>query len=410
MLLLDFWPLRRLKTGRLVSCVLEKMPFFALAAASGLITFIVQSNSGAMVERLPFIARASNALVSCCRYLGKWVWPVNLSVFYPHPGQRPMTTVLLCGVLLLVISVLAIRFRPQRPYLFVGWFWFLGTLVPVIGLIQVGIQSLADRYTYLPMIGLLFPLVWGAQELTSHWRYRSVLLPAMGIAVLLLCSAATRKQIEVWKNGETLFRHALEVTRNNTVAHLNLGVVLEKQGHLEDARAEYDQALRLTPESAEARRNLGIVLEKMGRDDEALGQLREALRLEPNSAEACNAAGAILGREAHFSQAVDYIEKAIALKPEFAEAHFNLAVIQATRGNLDAAISQYEETLKLRPSDAEAHNFLGGALAKQGRLDDAISHFEKAASIKPDFEDALKNLAHARELKNSPPAAGPSKP
>ena len=235
MLLLDYWPLQiALRTHRtlnsqhsstILRLVWEKIPFFALAAAASVVTFVVQKQGGAVmaVENLPLGARGGNALISYCRYLGKLFWPTDLAVFYPHPGHWPLAKVLLAGGLMLGISVLLFVQRRRHPFLLMGWLWFVGTLVPVIGLVQVGEQAMADRYTYIPSLGVLILTVWGAYELTRRWRYQVIALSVAGSAAIVLCLALTRQQLGYWQDSEALFRHALEVTENNYLAHNNLG-------------------------------------------------------------------------------------------------------------------------------------------------------------------------------------------
>ena len=226
MLLLDYWPLNRIRNSEFgirnfIKLVMEKIPFFALAAAASLVTYAVQQQQGAVVtvENLPPGARVGNALVSYCRYLGKMFWPTDLAVYYPYPGYWPVAEVLLAGVLLCGISALLFVQRRRHPFLLVGWLWFVGTLVPVIGLVQVGEQAMADRYTYIPSVGVLIMTIWGAYELTRRWRYHAVGLSLAGAAAIILCCALTRQQLGYWQDSETLFRHALEVTQNNYIAH-----------------------------------------------------------------------------------------------------------------------------------------------------------------------------------------------
>ena len=255
LLLLDYWPLGRNaecgmrnaepgaggkvqgRTWPWMKLVREKAPFFLLAAIASAVTLITQHRAKALatVENIRLIDRLANALVSYCRYLAKFLWPAKLAVFYPEPVKWPTATVLLAGLLLLGISIMAVALRHRHRYLPVGWLWSLGTLVPVIGLVQVGAQAMADRYTYVPLIGVALLLVWGMHELTSRWQFRAVLLSAAAAAGMILCVALTRRQIGHWRDTETLFRHALAVTDDNWVAHHNLGDALEKRGRLDEA-------------------------------------------------------------------------------------------------------------------------------------------------------------------------------
>ena len=278
--------------------VFEKIPFFALAAAASVVTFVVQQHGGALAagENLSLGARSANALISCCRYLVKLFWPTDLAVFYPHPGHWPMGEVLLAGALLLGISVLFIVKRRRYPFLLVGWLWFCGTLVPVLGFVQVGEQSMADRYTYIPSLGMLVLAIWGACELAGRWRHHVVALSVAGSAVIVLCFALTRQQLGYWRDSENLFGHALEVTHDNYLAHLNFGTARLKKGQIDEAIRQYQEAIRLKPYSAEVHNNLGAALGMKGKIDEAIRQYQEAIRLKPDYAEARNNLARALGK------------------------------------------------------------------------------------------------------------------
>ena len=228
---------------------MEKLPFFGLAAVASVVTFVVQQRGGAFEEgeNLPLGARSGNALISYCRYLGKLFWPTDLAVFYPHPGYWPLEQVLLAGGLLLGITVLFFATRRRYPFLLMGWLWFCGTLVPVIGLVQAGSVAMADRFTYMPSLGVLIIAIWGAYELTRRWRYHVIALSVAGCAAIVLCFGLTRQQLGYWKDSETLFRHALEVTENNYLAHNNLGHVLVKKGQIDEAISQFQEAIRLKP-------------------------------------------------------------------------------------------------------------------------------------------------------------------
>ena len=253
MLLLDYWPLQRFKvqgSGFSVrSLVVEKIPFFALAAAASVVTFVVQKKGGAIaaIESLPLGARAGNALVSYCRYLGKTFWPADMAVLYPHPGHWPLAEVLLAGLFLAGISALVFMQRRRQPFMLMGWLWFVGTLVPVIQLVQAGLVAMADRFTYVPSVGLLVLIIWSGYELTRGWRHHVMLLSLAGAAAVVLCMALTRQQLGYWRDSETLFRHALKVTQNNYFAHYNLGDALFSQGQTDEAISQFREAIRLKP-------------------------------------------------------------------------------------------------------------------------------------------------------------------
>jgi protein O-mannosyl-transferase len=451
LLLLDFWPLNRVtgdewrmtrfripvpQLSTFSQLLFEKLPFFALAAAASIVTFMVQKQTGAVktVDTFPLGARVGNALISYCRYVGKTFWPANLAVYYPHPGYWPLEKVLLAGVFLCGISALLFMKRGRYPFLLMGWLWFVGTLAPVIGLVQVGGQAMADRYTYIPSLGLLILTVWGAHELTSRWRHQVIGLSMAGLAAIILCCAATRQQLGYWQDSETLFRHTLEVTESNALAHNNLGLALLDKGQTGDAISQFQEAIRLNPNYADAHYNLGTALLQKGQTDEAMIEFQEAIRLKPDYAHAhINLGVALLNQgradeaNRHFQEAIrlnpdfadanynlgvallnkgqtdgaiSQFQAAIRLKPDFAEAHINLGVALARNNQLDEAISQYQEAIRLKPDFAEAHYNLGVALARKNQIDGAISQFQEALRLKPDYANAQKNLERALDLKN----------
>jgi protein O-mannosyl-transferase len=404
MLLLDYWPLGRLQLktqdSRLrtsLPLLIEKLPFCILAALVSVVTFVVQQGGGAVaaVEHLPLGARVENALISYGRYLGKLFWPTELAIYYPHPGRWPLEKVLLAGGLLLGLSVLFFRQRRRAPFLLMGWLWFLGALVPVIGLVQVGDQAMADRYTYLPSLGVLILVVWGACELTRHWRYQVLAWSvAVGVAVVF-CLALTRQQIGYWRDSEALFRHAVEVTQNNEFAHNNLGVALDRNAHLDEAIRQFQEAVRLQPSHSVSHYNLGIALDKKGQMAEAIHQFQEAIRLRPAYAEAHYNLGIALGRKGQMDQAIRQYEEAIRLKPAYAEAHNDLGIALGRKGQMDLAIRQFQEAVRLRPAYAEAHFNLGLALGLRGQSAEAIRYFEEALKAKPDYPEAHNYLGSA---------------
>jgi tetratricopeptide (TPR) repeat protein len=435
MLLLDYWPLRRFELptinsplSTILRLVTEKIPFFVLAVAASVVTFMVQKHAGAVeaVENLPLGARSGNALISYCRYLGKLFWPTDLAVYYPHPGQWPPGKVLLAGGLVLGLSVLLFVMRRRAPFLLMGWLWFVGTLVPAIGLVQVGSHAMADRYTYIPSLGVLILASWGAYELTRRWHYGVMALSVAGSAAIVLCLALTRQQLGHWQDSGTLFRHALAVTENNQIAHKAFGDALDEQGQTEEAIRQYQEALRLKPGYADAHNNLANALLKQGRIDEAIRQFQEALRLKPDhanahnnlgdallkkgqideairqyqevirlkpdSADAHNDLGDALLKKGQIDEAIRQFQEAIRLKPDYVDAHNNLGVALGMKGQIDEAMRQFQETIRLKADHAEAHNNLGIALGKKGQTDEAIHQYQEALRLKPDYADARRNL------------------
>ena len=417
MLLLDYWPLGRnaefgvrnagarirnaeagaagTVPGRAspwMKLVWEKIPFFALAAAASIVTFVVQGGAMAEAKSFPLGMRSGNALISYCRYLGRLFWPTDLAVFYPYPEHWPLEEVLLGGGLIVGVSGLLFVLRRRAPFLLMGWLWFCGTLVPVIGLVQVGAQAMADRYSYIPSLGVLILAVWGAYELSRRWHYAAMALPVAGCAAIALCLALTRQQLGHWKNTETLFQHALAVTENNWLAHNTIGSILEKKGQFNEAITHYQEAIRLKPDYAEARYNLGVALVSNGQIDEAMGQFQEAIRLDPECAEAHNNLGVALVNKGQIDEAIRQHREALRVKPDYAEAHYNLGIALIRKGQIDEAISQYHEAIRLKPDYADAHNNLGNILLKKGQIDEAISQFQETLRLQPDYALAHNNL------------------
>jgi Flp pilus assembly protein TadD len=372
MLLLDFWPLRRFQLsaihcrlstyGRLF---LEKWPFFLLSAGSCVVAFIAQQASGA-VQSLgvsPAGQRVENALVAYARYLGKTLWPNVLAIPYPPVRHWPLVVAALAAVLLAVLTLGALWKGRRFPYIAVGWLWFLGTLVPVIGIIQVGDQSMADRYTYFPLIGLFVALVWTATAIASGGRYRPAALPAVGVGVLLVCAIVTRQQVRLWRNSETLFLHATEVTRGNYVAHNGLGLHYFKQGRVDEAVRQYAAALQMNPLYDAAHSNLGRALADQRRYDEAVTHFETALSLRPDDVKTRNNLGNVLAQQGRHEEAVREFEEALRLNPDHVTAHNNVAISYKKLGRIGEAIAHYREAIRLQPDSIEALNNLAWLLA-----------------------------------------------
>jgi Flp pilus assembly protein TadD len=405
-LLLDYWPLKRLTPARAGQLILEKVPFLALAAATGIVTFLIQPRGAAVetMEDLPLTARCANALIACCRYLGKTIWPADLAVLYPHPGHWPATDVIAAGVLLAAASVLVVMQRRRRPWLLTGWFWFLGCLVPVIGLVQVGLQSLADRYTYMPSIGLFILVVWclglwaGIPSVSVRHDAREARAPGpwlLGVGgglAIALCAWTTRAQLRYWQDGETLFRHTVEVTKNNFVACYNLGVALDQKNRPEEAIFAYQAALKIAPDYARARVNLGCDLDVEGRSDEAMQQYQQAIAAAPGNFYAHDNFGIALLKHGRSREAVEQLREAVRLAPDNAQAHNSLAAALYTDGQPAEAVQQFHEAIRLDPNDAQARFNLGCVLEKSGRISDAAEQFQEAVRINPDYQAARDHL------------------
>ncbi len=408
LLLLDYWPLGRTQWSPPVvgnnaprsfgALVGEKIPLLALSAVSCGLTIWAQHGGGAInsLGRLTLGLRMANAAVSYVRYVENAVWPTNLAVFYPYPLLPPGTVFMAVAILVAVSSVVIWRVR-RKPYLAVGWFWFLGMLVPAIGLVQVGFQSMADRYMYLPSIGLFIMLCWSVPSCAMERRNMKVIGCIGAAAVLAVCAVLSRVQAGYWKDSETLFRRALDVTRNNWLAHNNLGVALTQAGKIEEAIAHYQQALRLKPDYAEAHNNLGDISFMEGRVSDAIGHYEQALRIKPDYAEShCNL-GLALTQAGKIEEAIAHCQQALRLKLDYAEAHNNLGVALTQAGKIEEAITHYQQALRLKPDYAEVHLNLGLALVRLDRMQEAVGHWEQALRLKPDYAEAHYNLGVAFE-------------
>jgi tetratricopeptide (TPR) repeat protein len=402
LLLLDYWPLKRFNPadGRFIPwrLIVEKIPLFALSGIACAATLFAQEEA---IASLPLSARIGNALVSYVAYWGQMIYPVELAVYYPHPGNGLMLWKISAAfVLLLVISIGAIATRRKRPWFLFGWLWYLGVLVPVIGLVQVGGQARADRYTYLSQIGLYILLTWMVVELTASWRIRRWVFGAGAMVVFAVLIACAWTQTAYWRNSETLWTHALACTSDNTIAHNNLGDAFYQQGRLDEAIAQFQQTLAIDPNNAEANYDLGNAFFQQGRLDEALAQFQKTLAIQPsytdyhyNYADIHNNLGNVFLRQGRMDEAVAQFQKALAINPEDASTHYNLGNAFRQQGDVNEAITQLRKALVIKPQFAEAHYNLGNAFLQQGRMEEALTHFQKALEIKPDYVEVQNNMA-----------------
>ena len=372
LLLLDWWPLQRLpfntpspKLKPMLPLIWEKMPFLGVALVFGVLTIYAVSGLGALgaATKYPFAGRFQNALLAYLGYLKQTLWPTGLAVFYPYPETFPAWRTVGAGLAGLVLSALLLWAPRQRPYLAAGWLWYVVTLLPVIGLIQVGNFSRADRFTYVPLIGVFLAISWGAHELTRRWRYQLTALSMAGGAMLFLCLGLTRQQLGHWKESETLFQHALEVTENNYTAHDNLGNALLERGQSDEAIRQFQEAIRLKPDGAEAHYSFGNAFLARGQSDEAIRQFQEAIRLKPDCALPHNNLGVALLKKGQIDEAINPFQEAIRLKPDYAFAYSNLGLALSKKGRFDEAIRQFQEALRLRPDYADARKYLDAVLA-----------------------------------------------
>ena len=432
LLLLDVWPLGRASAlgGQTTTAVLvrEKVPLFVLAAGASVATYLVQRGGGAVIsmESISSGERLANAFLSYLTYLGQTLWPAGLAVFYPFPQKLPWWQGAGCAAAVLGITVLLARVFRRAPFLLVGWLWYLGTLVPVIGIVQVGEQARADRYTYVPLVGIFIMLAWSAATAVRRWPGTKWAVCGVLAAVSVACLVLTRMQVGYWKDSESLFRHAIDVTQGNYVAYNNLGVVerdrhrltqamadyrealrirpssleahsnlseaLLKEGRLDEATVQILETLRLKPDSAEGHVNLGAALDKRGKLDAAMAEYREALRLAPENAVAHSGLGGVLADLGRTEEGLRELREALRLRPEYADGYYSLGWLLATQGRAAEAIPNFQEAIRLDPDDTEAHYNLGTALAAEGRLGEAMVEFQAALRLKPDYANAHLNL------------------
>jgi len=423
LLLLDYWPLERFGPGAGRRLALEKAPFFALSAASSVVTYLVQKSFGSIWDVVPFPIRVMNAMLSYGRYLGRMLWPANLAVFYPY-GNVPVMEWFASLVLLAGLTWLALRRRRQR-YLATGWCWYVGTLAPVIGLVQVGSQSSADRYTYIPLIGIFVMIVWGVADLAREWRIPKW-APALAAAcVLAACAAVTERQLGYWADSGTLFARALAVTTNNDQAWNGLGVYLFSQKKEEEAFRCFNKAVTVARDNDRAWNNLGEYYQRHGRRQEAWRCFTESLLLRQQPS-VCYNAGLVLKSLHRPAEAARFFARALSLDPNYiparmsladrladegkndqaageyrkvlqwdpgqVDAHCNLACVLAAQGKTGEAMAELQEALRLRPSDASSHCNMGNLLMGQGKWDQAAAEYRAALRSKPGSPEIHSNL------------------
>jgi protein O-mannosyl-transferase len=372
LLLLDFWPLQRIYGLRFTiydfrTLLLEKIPFFLLAIAGSVVTYLVQAGGGA-VAKTPWIERLANAALAYARYTGKLFWPSDLAVVYPHPKHWPLALALGAAAVLLAWTLLCVRDWRRRPFLAVGWFWFLGTLVPTIGLVQVGAASMADRYTYIPSIGFFIVVVWGAAEVFSKVKSRRIILPAAGGAALIACALVTAHQISFWRDSIALFRHAMEVTTDNYVAESTLGKAYEKAGDNVRALACYQMSVDTEPRFPNSQFNLAMSLLKFNRSAEAMEHLQAAATLEARDPQIEYELGICFLQQGALTNAADCFSNSVAIRPAFAPAQLALGTALANLAQFPAAANHFREALQLDPALAQAKANLDRLLMEHPEL------------------------------------------
>jgi len=337
--------------------------------------------------------RVANALVSYVTYALKTIWPGNLAVFYPHPGNTLPAWQIIVAALLIALSIfLSMRTLKKYPYIAVGLFWYLGTLVPVIGLVQVGNQAMADRYTYIPLIGLFIIIAWGAFDFLKKWHYHPTILIPSAISIICVLAVCTFLQLGYWQNGITLFEHAIKVTNKNCVAHNNLGVLLSKEEKFNAAVFHYDEVLKIKPHDSRTLYNKGCALREKGNLDKAAFFFKESLKTRPDNAKAHNELAYILFVQEKPDEAVLHYRNALKIKPDSTDVYNNLANVLSFQGKLDKAVSLYKEALRLDPENVDAHYNIGLFYKKQGKLKKAMTHLAKVIKIDSDYAKAYNEI------------------
>jgi Flp pilus assembly protein TadD len=406
MLLLDYWPLRRVSQPisrknfllLIAPLVREKLPLFIIAAASAIMTFVAQSHAGAVqtFTTLPIAQRLANAVVSYAKYIMLSLWPHDLAVYYPFaPAGIPGWQITGAAFLLLGITAFCVFQRNTRPYLIVGWLWFVGTTVPVIGLVQVGEQSMADRYFYVPSIGLLIAIVFGLADIARNQHVKPFLTGACAGAVLLVLATLTRVQIHYWRDTVSLFQHAAAVTPRNLRVEYNLALGLARSGRYGEAAAHFETALQIQPNHYDSLLNMGFIRSQESRWQEAIEYYQAGIHEQPNTPHGHVQLALALWKQKRNEAAYDELLRASQLAPKDANIRCDVGLALARLGRIPEAITEFHEALRLNPDNAEAHHNLGLALLASGKPRESIPEFEAALRLKPQLQPAADSLRRA---------------
>ena len=387
--LLDVWPLGRKDLKR---AVLEKIPLLAMSAASCAVTLVAQRGAIVSMAIRPLWLRVENAVVSAAVYVGKSLVPIDLAVFYPYPEEGLSEVAIAVAALTLVgIGAFVWIRRRQDPYLLVGWLWYLGMLVPVIGLVQVGGQARADRYTYLPQIGLGIALAWGIQRM-ARWVGQRGWTWLVAVSVIVAWLVLASQQTTYWRNSEVLWNHALQCTGESSVVRYNLGQIMREQGRFGEAVEQYQKAIRVQPDFVGAHANLGLALHYAKRDDEAVSHLQRALQLDSHCAIAYNNLGVVLSEQGRFDEGISQFRQAIEVHPDDVGSLVNLANALVLRGRTEEAIDQYHKALVIDPQSIRTRYNLAAALERQGQIEEAITEFRELLRLHSDSIEARRSV------------------
>ena len=399
LLLLDLWPLKRVtlsrSDARWRSVIVEKIPLLVLAAGFLVWTLVAQRGIGAVatLDALPFPARLANASMSLVTYIDKLAWPSGLAVFYPYPREMPIWWPIACAGLVIVASLIVWRSATRRPHLLLGWLWYLVTLIPVIGLVQVGSHAMADRFTYLPAIGLFVIAAWEGPELLSKIFRSRRIAPAFGLVVVIVFSIAARAQVGYWRTSEALWGRALAVTEGNYRAHAGMAEVRSQQNRIDEAIAHYVEAVRLAPDEAEWHVNLGLLLVRKGEIARAAESFERAVRLRPQDAESYNNLGAMLARLNRTTEAIAAYTRALEIRPQYPLARRNLGLALAAQGDVPAGIAMCLDAIRQSPDQAAWHYEVAMMLLSQRQVAEAVMHLNDTLRLDPSHEGARQTLA-----------------
>ncbi|MBM4305647.1 MAG: tetratricopeptide repeat protein [Deltaproteobacteria bacterium] len=389
LLLLDYWPLGRFQSKKkerwhpMIQLTIEKIPFFLFTFVMSIFTVVNHLQGGAVTpfDKLPFSIRIGNAFISYIRYIWKMLCPNELAVFYPHPIHLPLWEVIGAILLIIFITIVVIAFRREHPYLAIGWFWYLGTLIPVIGLVQAGTQAMADRFTYIPMVGLFLMISFGIPNIFMRRGFTRIILIPSGIFIFLILAILSAIQVGRWQNSVTLFTHTLNVTSNNYLIHNNLGVTLMRQGKYPEALFHLKKAMEIKPNYADAYHNLGTLLLLQGNEKEALDHFTLALEYNPKKAETHSSIGGILAKQEKFKEALFHFSEAVRLNKEDGEAHYNLGTILLQQGKTQEGVYYLNQSLETLPENPKTHHNLGLAFESMGKFEKAVEHYRKSLRI-----------------------------
>jgi tetratricopeptide (TPR) repeat protein len=417
LVLLDWWPLDRLARFRNNAAaaakkrqkpsvsypkttfrhlVGEKVPLFGMSALSCVMTLIAQRSGEVVIalEKVTLEHRVANMFVSYISYIGKTIWPSRLTVFYPHPRINFSDPIVVIYTLLFVmVSAISIYIGRRRKYAVVGWLWYVGTLVPVIGLVQVGVQAMANRYMYIPMVGLLIIVAWAVKDLVDNRPGLRVITAVLALSSLVAAVVVTQTQVGYWRNNLTLFGYALKVTENNDLAESNYALALVDEGRLDEAESHLRQAVRINPACFDDRINLGVIFLRQGKLNEAIACLNEVVRDKPDSAQAYYLLAAAYGMEKKYDDAIKSITRNLKLDPNYPDARKIMGSLLLATGKLNEAIPYFNEALRTGANQVEIYKSLGSVYNQLGKYEQAIQNWKKALELEPDNAEVLNNLA-----------------